>query len=308
MKSKRSNEEKMIIGAVMDAMKITEWFRREGFKIYEKLDKTPVTHADIASQILIISRIKEKFPEDMIIAEEDQQFMDDTSQNIIIQCFEELGFSHSIDLTATITHKGTDSRRQWTIDPIDGTKGFSHGLVYAIGVCFMEVNIPKMCTIGVPHYNDNKRVIFHAEERKGAKCSQNGSEFKHIHVNRQDDLKKIRMCHSLHYDEPWVVQFANKIGISEFIQIDSMAKLCMVSDGTADVYIKPIEKDNSFSWDFAPGYLLVKEAGGMITDLDGNDLHFDKENMKCKTPGLIASNGVIHDSLILELEKINFWK
>ena len=111
------------------------------------------------------------------------------------------------------------------------------------------------------------------------------------------------MCHSLHYDKPWVMKFANKIGINQLVQIDSMAKLCMVADGSADIYIKPIDEDHSFSWDFAPGLLLVKEAGGTITDLKGNDIYFSNEHMICNTPGLVASNGIIHERIIDELEK-----
>jgi len=299
------NETKIMLQAVKDAMKVTEWFQKEGFKIYKKQDSTPVTHADIASQILIVSRIKENFPDDMIIAEEDQEFIDETTREIIIRCFRELGLDYTLDIREIISHKGKDQNRQWTIDPIDGTEGFSKHLVYAVGVCFMMKNVPKMCTIGVPRYGDNAHAIFISEEGNGAKFSKNGEEFEPIHVSEQDDLKKIKMCHSLHYDKPWVIKFANNIGINQLVQIDSMAKLCMVADGSADIYIKPIDKDHSFSWDFAPGLLLVKEAGGSITDLKGNDIRFTNEHMICNTPGLIASNGIIHERIIDELEKEN---
>ncbi|MFX1273661.1 MAG: inositol monophosphatase family protein [Promethearchaeota archaeon] len=305
--SKYSQKTEKIIDAIKDAMRVTEWFQKEGFKIYRKQDTTPVTHADLASQILIVSRIKENYPEDMIIAEEDQEFIDETTEKIIKRCFHEVGLNDSLDINELMGHKGIDSHRQWTIDPIDGTEGFSSGLVYAIGVSFMIDNDPRMCVIGVPRYNDRSNTIFIAEKEKGAYCSISGSKFKSIQVNQQDDLNQIKMCHSLHYDEPWVVKFAKKIGFKELIQIDSMAKFCMVADGKADLYIKPIDKNHSFSWDFAPGYLLMKEAGGKITDLNGKELQFNAEHMICNTPGLIASNGEIHDLILNELESIKFW-
>ena len=301
--SRFPKETEIIIEAVKDAMKITEWFQNEGFKIYKKQDSTPVTHADLASQILIVSRIKKHFPDDMIIAEEDQEFIDETTNTIIKQCFRKVGLDDSFNVKKLISFKGNDPNRQWTIDPVDGTEGFSKHLVYAIGVCFMMKNIPKMCVIGVPQYKDNFYGIFVAEEGDGAKYSKNGEKFEPIYVSKQNNLTKVKMCHSLHYDKPWVVKFAYNLGINQLVQIDSMAKLCMVADGSADIYIKPIDKDHSFSWDFAPGFLLVKEAGGSVTDLKGNDISFTNEHMICSTPGLIASNGIIHEQIINRLEK-----
>jgi len=303
--SKFPEETKIALEAAKEAIKVTEWFQKEGFKIYNKQDSTPVTHADIASQILIVSRINEKFPDDTIIAEEDQEFIEDDTSKIIKKCFREVGLDDSLDIRKLISHKVNDPNRQWSIDPIDGTEGFSKHLVYAIGISFMIKNVPKMSVICVPHYDNNTIGLFIAEEGDGAKYSKNGFEFESIHVSKQDDIKKVKMCHSLHYDEPWVVKFAKKVGISQLIQIDSMAKLCMVADGSADIYIKPIDKNHSFTWDFAPGILLVEEAGGIVTDLKGNEIHFTNEHMICNTNGLVASNGVIHDLVIHELEKID---
>ena len=67
--SKYNKELQLAIQIVKDALKITEWFRREGYKTYSKEDHTPVTYADLASQILIVSRIKESYPDDKIIAD-----------------------------------------------------------------------------------------------------------------------------------------------------------------------------------------------------------------------------------------------
>ncbi|MHA1456023.1 MAG: hypothetical protein ACTSR5_08590 [Promethearchaeota archaeon] len=73
------NEElKLAIEIVNAASKITEWFRQVGFQSYQKEDDSPVTIADYATQIYIINKIMEQFPDDQIIAEEDDNsFIDD---------------------------------------------------------------------------------------------------------------------------------------------------------------------------------------------------------------------------------------
>ena len=63
--------------------------------------------------------------------------------------------------------------------------------------------------------------------------------------------------------------------------------------------------ERSFSWDFLPGTLLVSEAGGKVTDLNGNPLKFLDEKLIVSTPGLIASNSYIHQEILGSMRK--FW-
>ena len=95
------------------------------------------------------------------------------------------------------------------------------------------------------------------------------------------------------------------MGINKFIRIDSMAKFCKVASGKADLYIKPIDRDHSFIWDFLPGDLLVRESGGIVSDLTNNRLWFEGNILKWKSPGIIASNGIIHEKIIDNLKKLH---
>jgi len=75
--SRYKEELNLAADLIKNASKITEWFRKEGFQSFQKQDESPVTLADYASQIFIISKLKEYFPEDQIIAEEeDSVFVD----------------------------------------------------------------------------------------------------------------------------------------------------------------------------------------------------------------------------------------
>ena len=296
-------ELKIAVETVRIATEITKWFRNVGFKSFQKQDNSPVTLADYASQFFITFRIAESFPEDQIIAEETNEINLTLNElDTIKSCYNNL----DIDIEIDLSQKRSKSERQWTVDPIDGTKGFQKNLSYAIGIGLMINSIPQISIIGVPNFNEKGTAIFIAEKNNGAKVSYGGESFSHIQVSEQDTLSESMMCHSLHYDEPWVMKFASEINISKFIQMDSMAKFCLIANGDADIYVKPLNKERSFSWDFLPGTLLVTEAGGKVSDLNGNPLKFHDEKLIVSTQGLIASNSYIHQEILGSMRNFKF--
>ena len=293
----------LAVDLVKKASKITEWFRVKKFSSFIKKDDSPVTLADFASQIFIISEIKKYFPEDQIIAEEESSvFIDSDAENIVKKCYHSLNITFEENLKETLNYRGSISKRQWTVDPIDGTKGFQKGLAYAIGMGFMIQAEPTICAIGVPNYKNASLTIFSAEKNHGAKVSHGDQNFTKISVSNKKEIKKFRICHSLHYNQPWVLDFARSLGITNLFPLDSMAKLCMVADGSSEIYIKPMNMLRSFTWDFLPGELLVKEAGGMITDIRGNPIQYVNDKCEITAPGLIASNGTRHEELLNALK------
>ena len=297
--SRFNKELRIAIELVRKATKITEWFRDRGVKSFLKGDRSPVTLADLASQIYIISKLKYHFPDDKIIAEEENtEFINIEAENQIEKCFNELNLNNLSNIKEKLDYRGKSSQRQWTIDPIDGTIGFQKGLYYAVGIGFMINSTAKICTIAVPNYNGTSLAVFSAVDGKGAQVSFEKGDFKAIKVSQNINLKSIRFCHSLHYDKPWIMEFAKKIGIKKFLQIDSMAKFCMVADGSADLYIKPLNLQTTNSWDFLPGDLLVREAGGNVTDLNGDRLKFKEHKCLCTAPGIIASNGLLQKKIV----------
>jgi len=303
--SQFKKELELAVELVTNAAEITEWFAKKGFESYLKIDKSPVTIADFASQIYIVSQLKEHFPNDEIIAEEENiELIDARTEYLIGQCFNELRLEKLKNIKENLGFRGKSSNRQWTVDPIDGTIGYQKGLSYAIGLGFMIKTIPKLCVIAVPNYKKEPLAIFTAQEGQGSQVSYDNKNFIPISVSQNKNIYNIHFCHSLHYDQPWVLNFAKKIGVKNFIQIDSMAKFCMVADGTADLYIKPLDIAHSSTWDFLPGDLIVREAGGDVTDLNGKRLKFKKEKCLWTAPGIIASNGTLQKK-ILELYQMS---
>ncbi|MFX1324032.1 MAG: inositol monophosphatase family protein [Promethearchaeota archaeon] len=300
--SRYSKELIMAVNLVNTALDITEWFKNKGFNSYIKQDQSPVTIADFASQIFIISQLKSHFPTDTVIAEEEKsKFMDNNAKNLIVECFKELNIDNTLDFE-NIDYRGVSSDRQWTVDPIDGTIGFQKRLFYAIGVGLMVNSVPRICAIAVPNYSSKPKAIFSAEENRGAYISYGDHKFTPIKVSQIRELDKARFCHSLHYDQPWVLSIASELGIKNYIQLDSMIKFCMIAEGSADIYIKPLDENHSFSWDFLPGDLIVREAGGIVTDLKNNRLRFKQDKCIWKAPGIIASNKLLHEKVIEQLK------
>jgi 3'-phosphoadenosine 5'-phosphosulfate (PAPS) 3'-phosphatase len=292
------------ISLAKKAPKIPEWFKQKGFISFEKKDHSPVTLADLATQSYIIYNLKKQFPQDLILAEEESSIIDKDLEKIILECFDDLKIPIE-NPKEIINYRGNSSKRKWIIDPIDGTQGYIEGLSYAIGIGFIDGSQPTISVISVPNYDERGLAIFYAERGKGAKASYGKRPFNQIHVSDTQYLEEVRMCHSLHYDKPWVLDFARKMGINKFIRIDSMAKFCKVASGKADLYIKPIDRDHSFIWDFLPGDLLVRESGGIVSDLTNNRLWFEGNILKWKSPGIIASNGIIHEKIIDNLKKLH---
>jgi 3'(2'), 5'-bisphosphate nucleotidase len=293
----------LAIELVKKASKITEWFRLKQISSFTKEDDSPVTLADFASQIFIISNIKNSFPGDQIIAEEESGvLLNSNAENAIRKCFKSLKIDVGEELKNTLNYRGNSSKRQWTVDPVDGTKGFQRNLAYAIGIGFMVRSEPTICAISVPNYSNTELSIFSAQKNHGAKASYGEKSFTNIKVSETSDPNTSRMSYSLHYNKPWVLDLAKSLGITDFIPMDSMAKLCMVAEGSAEIYVKPMSIHRSFTWDFLPGELLVREAGGMVTDLKGNSVKYVNEKCVVSAPGLIASNGFIHNDLIEALK------
>lgn len=301
--SKYQKEIDLALQLAKEGIRISQWFQNENFDVIQKGDDTPVTYADLAVQTYIISRIKENFPHDKIIAEEDDVYMNDDTKVIISECFSELGID-VVNVRELLNYRGKPAERKWTIDPIDGTQGFIEGLVYAVGIGLMEGNVPKMCAIGVPNYKDDQTGLFYTEEGQGSMAAIGNGPFHKIEVSDRSQLDEITFCQSLHYDKPWVSEFADNVHIPNRIKMDSMAKFCMIADGKADLYIKPVDPDHSFSWDYLPGDLLIREAGGMVTDNNNLSIKFDNKLCKWSEPAIIASNGVIHEEVLKILKEM----
>ncbi len=297
---KHQNELQLASELVRKTSEITEWFRETGFKTIEKKDHSPVTLADYAGQIYINHHLKDNFPSDQIIAEENIEDLTDRQGEIIRNCYKDLNISIK-KFESSLNYRGMPSKRQWTVDPIDGTKGFIANLSYSIGIGFLIDSEPTVSAIAAPNYNEKGLAVFRAELGEGAEASYAGKKFKPIKTSTQSDVKKSRVCISLHNASEATTKFLEDIGIKEenMCAMDGMGKFCMVADSTADFYIH-LNRNVMYSWDFCPGDLLIREANGNSTDISGKRLKFKERNCIITAPGYLFSNSEL-SKIILKL-------
>jgi len=225
-----------------------------------------VTDTDRNTELAILEVVRERFPNHLILGEEGGVSGDPTSEYL------------------------------WCIDPLDGTTNFAHGYPsFAVSIAVLHRGRPLAATVvefaGGPFAWVTR--TFQASAGGGAFC--NGHR---IHVSSNDLIERSLLVTGFGYehDEAWATNIAL---FKEFTDTSrgvrrlgaAAVDMCHVALGVADAYwefrLKP--------WDMAAGVLMVEEAGGKVTRMDGGDFSvFDRS--------VIVSNGAIHDKLLQSIQ------
>lgn len=240
--------------AAMAAGKLLMDRLRTDFAVAHKGATNLVTEVDLASEKLIVSRILEAFPGHTVLAEE----------------------KHS---------KAVRGSYRWIIDPIDGTTNYAHR--YPVFAVSIGLEIDGELEWGIV-YNPNLGEVFTA--RRGGGAYLNGER---LHVSGISDLDKCLLTTGFPYDvresRANLDHFASFMLCSQAVRRGGSAAMdfCYVAagrfDGFWEVELHP--------WDSAAGFLMVREAGGMVTDFDG-------AAGSIYHPEVVASNGLIHGQMI----------
>lgn len=241
--------------AAIEAGKIIEKYSHKEHELFDKGKVNDfATQADLEAEKIIKKIIKSHFPSHNIIAEETGE----TDNN---------------------------SEFTWAIDPVDGTIPFTTGLpVYSVSIALLVSSQPIIGVI----YNVALEEIYWAEKGQGSfvnktpikvNLAQELSEsligFDFGHVRRKERLKK--------YLEPLV----SKIRFPFVIGAGAMS-LAYIARGYLDGYIF-----DGFIWDYAAGAIIIKEAGGKITNFQGKAIDWSQKNIE-----ILASNGLIHNEMV----------
>ena len=290
-----------------------------------KKDKTPVTIADYGSQAIICKLIRERFPNDTIVAEEDSRELRRVDRSNILEQVTQyvnafVRASSSKEVCSWIDFSSDSiTDRFWTLDPIDGTKGFLRGDQYAIALALIENGMVKLGILACPNlYLDvtqrpgGKGCLFVALKGKGSvEMDINGMGKRTVSVSKVKNPSEAIITESVeldHADHLTHRRLAEKLNILKAsIRMDSQAKYGILARGEATLYLRvpstaePGYKENI--WDHAAGSIIAEEAGGKVTDVLGNPLDFSCGIKMVKNHGILASNGILHD-VILEALKL----
>ena len=231
-------------------------------EVHYKSKKDVVTRADIASEKLIVEGLRAAFP------------------------------THSIRTEEAGIIEGSDPRYRWIIDPVDGTVNFSRGIpLWGISIALHFEGKPLVAAVNLPKLGE----LYTAA--RGCGAFMNG---KPIHVSQESDsvhaivsngdfnvgdVSKINPQNSRN--------FAREAEAFERVKCLGSAVIegCFTACGRIDCFVMTM----SYPWDIAAIALMVEEAGGKASRIDGAPLEFvDAEQA-------IFSNGVLHDTLIRTL-------
>jgi 3'(2'), 5'-bisphosphate nucleotidase len=205
---------------------------------------------------------------------------------------------------------GEPTETFFTLDPIDGTKGFIGGRQYAIALALIENGRPVVGILGLPNYRYDDDygdgAILYASRGEGAFISPIAdiSVRRCLKVSSKADTSEMRLVES--YEKSSTrhelsAKLVDSLGIiNDPLRIDSQAKYAAVATGDADIYFRmtPTPDYREKIWDHAAGVVIVEEAGGKVTDTDGKPLDFTKGKKLMDNVGILVTNGRIHDRVV----------
>ncbi len=309
-------EKQVAIQAAIAAAQLCEQVRRDIPQAIEKQDKSPVTIADYGSQALICKAIGEAFPDDPIVAEEDAAALRDPAMadnltkatHYIKTLIPDASAEQVVDWIDR--GNGDVGPRYWTLDPIDGTKGFLRQDQYAVALALVEAGEVKVGVLACPCFplpTGEVGALFVAVRGEGATMMPlAGGEAQPLHVVSAGNISNLRFVESVesgHGDHSRQEAVAKAVGISATsVRMDSQAKYGAVACGMAALYLRlPSPKTPDYRekiWDHAAGSIVVEEAGGRVTDMYGLPLDFSEGAKMVDNQGVIVSNGAIHDTVL----------
>jgi myo-inositol-1(or 4)-monophosphatase len=227
-------------------------------KITNKGDINLVTEADIAAENLIIERIRSRYPQHGILAEESGE---------------------------AVLAGGRRSEWKWIVDPLDGTTNYAHG--YPCFCVSIALEHQGALEIGVV-YDPTRDEMFAAERGEGATLNDRS-----IRVSAVEQLNDAMVCTGFPYNVRERADFARDFTrftmAAQAVRRDGSAALDLayVACGRFDGFWE----DGLSPWDIAAGALLISEAGGKITNFSNEPLDIYNEQV-------IASNGLVHEAML----------
>ena len=318
-----NTEKHIALQAVLAAAQLCNQVRQEIVpEAMEKDDRSPVTVADFGSQAVICRAIRAAFPDDPIVGEEDSADLRAPEQADRLQ--QVTHYVQGVVPDATPEQvvswidagNGSVADRYWTLDPIDGTKGFLRGDQYAVALALVEKGDIKLGILGCPALSfegGEPGLVFVAVRGEGAvMMSLTGENPQPIQVVSEGQADRFRFVESVesgHGDQSRQSAVATAAGITqESIRMDSQAKYAAVAAGQAALYLRlPSPKTPNYRekiWDHAAGVIVIEEAGGKVTDIHGQPLDFSLGAKLVNNQGVVASNGAMHEAAIAALKTL----
>ena len=233
-------------------------------------DREPVTQADTLANEIIVHRLGREFPDDGILAEE------------------------SVD-----TVRRLNKSRVWMIDPLDGTTGFIDGngdFAVQIGL-----TVDGECVLGVV-YQPLTGVLYRAVRGGGTWIERPGAAPVQARVSEHVEVSTMRLAASRSHRSPRMDTVVEAFGIREEVRRGSVGiKVGLIIEQQCDIYVHLSPRTKQ--WDTCAPEIILREAGGSITDLFGQPLRYNDAEVQNRN-GVVASNGVSHGRIVEALRPL----
>ena len=243
-----------LIDTFVDSGELSLDLRKKGLEKKIKSDNTPVTNADIEVNKLITKKISNLTPNIKIVSEETSSNKENNSLNDF-----------------------------WLIDPIDGTYGYIHGKdEFTINAALI---LNKKPVAGIVNAPDKGRLFYSFGNSNSYEINNDSKTILTCKKkSKQSEINAISYSNNL---KPEIVELHKKYNITNFTKMKSSLKLCVIASGDYDFYAA---EPRAHEWDIAAGHAILENAGGIITDFDGNEINYGKKGFK--NPSLILRRGI----------------
>ena len=213
---------------------------RRGFEVEAKQDRSPVTEADRAAELVILAALARAAPGIPVIAEEE------------------------VAAGRIPAHDDT----YFLVDPLDGTKEFVRGGDdYTVNIGLIEKGVPRLGVVFAPA----TRVLHGGSVGAGA-WVDDGSGRRPIRT-RQRGEQITAVASKSHLNQATIDYLEAAVGTCGYVSVGSSLKFCIVAEGRADIY--PRASPTS-EWDTAAGHAVLLAAGGIVDGPDGGPLRYGK--------------------------------
>lgn len=254
-------------GVIMD-------FYCKGCAVEEKIHadnfSEPVTVADRTASRLIVEGLAKAFPNDGILSEEE---FDDQSR--------------------------LEKKRVWIIDPLDGTRGFiDKNGDFAVQIGLAEAGEAIFGVVYLP----NENILYYAAKDEGAWMIENDAEPQRLGVSNEIDFARLRLAVSRSFRSPLMASIVETLGLQKEMRRGSVGlKIGLISRKLCDFYIHLSPRTKH--WDTCAPEIILREAGGRMTDLFGAKIVYNTPDVHNHN-GVLATNGVVHEETVAKLKPL----
>lgn len=292
-----------------------------------KSDFSPVTVADFAAQAVVAHLLEEAFPDDVLVAEERADDLRsaegaETLESVTGFVGKLVAGAGATDVCAWIDRGTADpTARFWALDPVDGTKGYLRGGQYAVALALIEDGEVELGVLGCPNLGDDcqpdlvgEGALIVAVRGHGAwyTALTGHSDLVPLRVSGVADPTQARVLRSheaAHTNTAKIDQLVAYLGVrAEPVLMDSQAKYAVMAAGGGELLFRllsPQQPDyREKIWDQAAGSIVIEEACGRISDLNGEPLDFTQGRRLENNRGVLASNGLLHEKALEALAHV----